>query len=463
MATRSISPAGEGLVAVSDAQGALTQSIAFFGEQALQEGKVAFEVLHGHAALGVGGRVGEAPFPGGDELALPGPVAEEFVDDLDDGLVLEEVVVLVVTEEGEPGFDDQAVAGKAAVGAFPGNLRDVAVERATNDARGGMPKTYGIMAFSNSFRNTMPLRFRLALILLPLSLGACAQAPATQDEAMKARVDALVERTLKHMVFLEGGSFEMGDWCGPRRVCDTERDSKPLHKVTLDSFSMMPYQATYEDFDVFTDAVGEARINSEERYADQRGPRKAASPNWYGAKAFCQWLGQQTHLPFDLPTEAQWEYAARSRGQRVLFATDTGKIERGRNFPAKKPWSEKSLFETDLPPDIGSYPPNPAGLYGMSEGKTEWVNDWYAPDYYKHSPEKNPQGPETGTEKVMRGSSGVPAEAANLVMMRTKETPRTTKMRPPPIMEEPILGYSSLPSKAVRCVINAPTPIKQLD
>jgi len=296
----------------------------------------------------------------------------------------------------------------------------VAVEGAQHGARGGMPRTYGIMTFSNSFRNTMPLRFRLALILFPFSLGACAQAPAAPDEAMKARVGALVERTLKQVVFLEGGSFEMGDWCGPRHVCDTERDSKPLHNVTLDSFSIMAYQATYDDFDVFTDAMGE---------------------------------------PFDLPTEAQWEYAARSRGQRVLFATDSGKIERGRNFPPKGEYGQPK----PPMPDVGSYPPNPAGLYGMSEGMTEWVNDWYAPDYYMHSSEKNPQGPETGTEKVKRGSSGVPAEAANLVMMRTKATPRKTVQRftGNPKDDEELPGYNNLPGSAFRCVINTPpTPIK---
>lgn len=325
-----------------------------------------------------------------------------------------------------------------------------------------MPKTYGIMAFSDCFGNTMPLRFRFALILLSVSLGACAQTPTASDETMKARVIALLDRTLKHMVFLEGGSFEMGDWCGPQRVCDTERDSKPLHLVTLGGFSMMAYQATYDDFDVFTDAVGEARINMDSFGQKYRGPRKAASPNWYGAKAFCLWLGQQTQLPFDLPTEAQWEYGARSRGQRVLFATDSGKIERGRNFPPKWEYGQPKPPR----PEVGSYPPNPAGLYGMSEGMTEWVNDWYAPDYYKNSPEKNPQGPETGTEKVKRGSTGTPAEAANLVMMRTQATPRG--FEPKVVLGKPtekveIPGYSTLPDTAVRCVINAPAPIKRPD
>lgn len=315
------------------------------------------------------------------------------------------------------------------------------------------------MALLDCLGNAMTLRFCLAPTLLAISLGACAQAPAALDEAMKARVSALVERTLKHVAFLEGGSFEMGDWCGPKTLCDITLKSRPLHTVMLDSFSMMAYQATYDDFDVFTDAVGEARINMEERYADRRGPRKAASPNWYGAKAFCQWLGQQAKLPFDLPTEAQWEYAARSRGQRVLFATDTGKIERGRNFPPKGGYGQPK----PPVPDVGSYPPNPAGLYGMSEGAMEWVNDWYAPDYYKHSPEKNPQGPETGTEKVKRGSTDGPSGLASFVMMRTQETPRTMRMRAPPRMDEPIAGYSSFPSNAVRCVINTPTLIKLPD
>lgn len=309
----------------------------------------------------------------------------------------------------------------------------------------------------------MSSKYRFAPYLLAIALGACAQTPSTAETTSDARIKALVDRTLKHLVFLEGGSFEMGDWCGPKTLCDITRKSKPLHKVTLDSFSIMAYQATYDDFDVFTDAEGEERINMDSFGRKNRSPKRHAAPNWYGAKAFCQWLGQQTKLPFDLPTEAQWEFAARSRGQNVLFATDTGKIDWGRNFPPK--WE----YEQPKPPvpDVGSYPPNPAGLYGMSEGAMEWVNDWYAPDYYKNSPENNPQGPETGSEKIMRGSVGGEIESANLVMMRTQETPRTTTMelRPQGGFDKdiPIPGYSSLPSKAVRCVVNSQTPIKHPD
>jgi formylglycine-generating enzyme len=311
----------------------------------------------------------------------------------------------------------------------------------------------------------------LAIVaMLGATLLGCASAtpPAggstvadTPAKPADAHVKALVERTLKQLVFLEGGTFDMGDWGGPHGLpYDSEPNSKPLHKVTLDSFSIMAYQVTYDDFDVFTDALGEERLNTEERYADKRGPRKAASPNWFGAKAYCQWLGKQTGQPFDLATEAQWEYAARSRGQKYLYATSTGKIERGKNFPPKWEYGEP---EPPVP-DVGSYPPNAAGLYGMSEGATEWVNDWYDPDYYKKSPQKNPQGPDTGTERVQRGSLGPEAEWSNMVLMRGKEAPRTTRRKIIDFeggfdtIEMP--GYSSLPGNAVRCVVNTPTPIK---
>lgn len=140
---------GKGAVGIGDDQGVAAQGFAhvgavfepaeqaFFGEQALEEGEIAFAILHGHAALGVGSRVGELPAPGGNELSLLFPVGKELVDDVDDALVLEEVVVPGVAEEGKPGFDDQAVAGEATVRAVAGDARDVAVESSGQRARGG--------------------------------------------------------------------------------------------------------------------------------------------------------------------------------------------------------------------------------------------------------------------------------------------------------------------------------------
>lgn len=108
---------------------------AFFGEQALEESEVAFLVLDGHTALGIKARVGQVPAPVRGALALVAPVAEQFVDDLDDALVLEQIAVAVVAEEGEPGFEDQAIAGETAVGAEAHDVGEVAVKRTQCRAR----------------------------------------------------------------------------------------------------------------------------------------------------------------------------------------------------------------------------------------------------------------------------------------------------------------------------------------
>jgi formylglycine-generating enzyme required for sulfatase activity len=248
----------------------------------------------------------------------------------------------------------------------------------------------------------------------------------------------------------------MGDWGpAPGRHYDLERDSSPLHTVTLDGFYMMAYKVTYEEFDIFTDATGAERVDMDEISVRHRAPKRPAGVNWLGAKAYCGWLGKVTGMPFDLPTEAQWEYAARSGGRRVLFATDNGKLDRGRNFP--KIWEDGP--EPPLP-DVGSYPPNPAGLYGMSEDTGEWVDDWYDQKYYSVSPTANPRGPKKGTLKAQRGSVGGSAEIAAAVFMRGHGLPRTMHTTFPngdidhPV-KVPMPGYSSYKVDNFRCVVNS--------
>jgi sulfatase modifying factor 1 len=289
------------------------------------------------------------------------------------------------------------------------------------------------------------------------AMGAAAEASAqaVSSASVDARVRALLLKVKGSLRPLKGGTFDMGDWGnGSGQYYDIDTYSRPLHKVTLDGFSMMAYKVTYEDFDVFTDAIGKQRINMDALSVRDRAPQRPAGVSWYGAKAYCQWLGKLSDLPFDLPTEAQWEYAARSGGRRVLFATDNGKIERPRNFP--KEWTDE---EKEPPlPDVGTYPPNPAGLYGMSENTHEWVQDWFDEDYYKKSPLKNPAGPDTGIKKVMRGSVGGKAEIAAAVFMRTGDVPQPMHTTYPDGLDwnkrvmVPFLGYSGYRSTNFRCV-----------
>ncbi len=253
---------------------------------------------------------------------------------------------------------------------------------------------------NNTQRNT-------AVILTVALLSACT---STEE-----KVNDLLKRHLDAFVFVEGGSFMMGNPGG----WSIRRDTLPAHKVTLDSFSIQKYEVTQGDMDLFMEATG---YRSSDEYYDRLRAENAnrfakelpAAASWEDARAFCQWLGSLSDQQIDLPTEAQWEFAARSRGQMYRYSTNTGEAKAGVNMaknPEMGPYDEKAL---PLPP--GSFPPNPLGLFDMSGNVFEWVLDHYQPDYYKYSPEYNPLGPDTPLifgsqtqqplhQKVVRGGS----------------------------------------------------------
>lgn len=169
----------------------------------------------------------------------------------------------------------------------------------------------------------------------------------------------------------------------------------------------------------------------------------SASVTWQRAKDYCLWLGELSGKKIDLPTEAQWEYAARSEGKYLPFATDNGKIERGRNHPTYDELQQYTggLYLPIYP--IGKYPPNPLGLYDMGLSGKEWTNDWYASDYYSHSPVKDPQGPTKGERKVQRGAVGGDDQYA-LTIFRQSSPPN-------PKPEDDVYNYDV---GVFRCVVN---------
>ncbi|MGO1743706.1 MAG: formylglycine-generating enzyme family protein [Psychrobacter sp.] len=297
----------------------------------------------------------------------------------------------------------------------------------------------------------MPLKpLFVPLFILPLfAMTACAKEPATSTDNSgipqtrsnlsddeQQQLDNFLAQQKENMQFIEGGSYEMGDfgekldWTSGYPLSGA-RDSKPLHPVTLDSFSLNAYKATYSDFDIYSIATGQEKVGMQPNSSDRRLPTAAAGIDWKTGKHYCQWLGQQMNEPVDLPTEAQWEYAARNRGEYVMFPTDTGELDFGRNV-----WTRDDMYEiareyntSGYVAVVGLYPPNPLGLYDMSNQNLEWMNDWYDEDYYKYSPVENPKGPETGTLKVARsvpadwGSAGGLRDNAPITILRLEQPP----------------------------------------
>lgn len=274
---------------------------------------------------------------------------------------------------------------------------------------------------------------------------------------------AFLDKIRNSLKFVEGGSYQMGDFghlhSEERLPYSTSATNKPLHKVTLDSFSMSAYKITYEDHDVYAETAGVPKVGMDKFTIKRRHPKIAASLVWQQARDYCQWLGQQLNLPMDLPTEAQWEYAARNRGQFWVVATDNGKMELGRNafsFDERVEYAEKHNL-TELEPSLpqGYFPPNPLGLYDMFTEGQEWMLDWYAIDYYAKSPEKNPMGPSTGTEKVLRSSRGGGGD--NLIMGDGLSFTRSH--RPPKGLIDDKGRIPAGYETTSRCVVNQTTPV----
>jgi formylglycine-generating enzyme required for sulfatase activity len=218
--------------------------------------------------------------------------------------------------------------------------------------------------------------------------------------------DKFIQQTMDNMVYVQGGSYEMGDFCPATTgySCALSK-SYPVHKVTLDSFYISKYKITYKDFDFYTSDKKIDKLKVDpillKLHPELRNPMRPAVANWELSRDYCQWLGNKTGLSIELPTEAQWEYVARNRGQNVLYATDDGTFTLDVNVPSE------NTIEKDVgisaPYLIGKYRPSPLGIYDMGTDSPEWVYDWFQKDWYKNSPENNPIGPENGTLKVFRG------------------------------------------------------------
>ncbi len=191
------------------------------------------------------------------------------------------------------------------------------------------------------------------------------------------------------LVRIPEGWFEMG--------CRTGRDDEmPVHRVWVDAFNLAAQQVTNADYAAFLRATGHPapRHWDDPAFHDPQQPIVAVS--WHDATAYCQWLSRATGCGYRLPTEAEWERAARGGVEGALYTW-------GDSAPESQP-AYASRWK-DGPERVAQFPPNAFGLFDIGDNVHEWCADWYGAAYYAQSPERNPHGPPAGSRRASRGGS----------------------------------------------------------
>ena len=211
------------------------------------------------------------------------------------------------------------------------------------------------------------------------------------------------------MVYIPEGYFQMGTSSGK------SEDTKPMHFVNTSAFFIDKYEVSNDDYQKFMTATNHPKPLFWEDEKFNKPELPVVGVSWYDAMAYAKWKGRR------LPTEAEWEKAARGND--------------GRLYPWGKKWSKGFfLFFVNIygmddkylqtaPVDYYQSGASPFGVFNMSGNVWEWCLDWYAPDYYSNSPEIDPMGPEKTNMKVLRGGSWVNTVDGVQVVHRARNTP----------------------------------------
>lgn len=176
-----------------------------------------------------------------------------------------------------------------------------------------------------------------------------------------------------------------------------QENEQPRHWVWLDRFGLAKFPVTNREYGQFLYATQTPAppFLAYPTFSEPQQP--VVGVNWYDAVAYCRWLSDRTGGEFRLPTEAEWERAARGGREGALYPW-------GDEPPWEKPYAGFDS-KTGGPAHVGINEPNDFGLYDMSEGVHEWCSDYYDYHYYRYSPERNPQGPNSGERRTSRGGS----------------------------------------------------------
>lgn len=201
------------------------------------------------------------------------------------------------------------------------------------------------------------------------------------------------------MILVPGGNFTMGANKG-------YEDEKPTHTVTLSNFYIGKYEVTVAQYKEFCKATKhpfppKPKKNWYEEHDNVkewtwRDNKPIVNVNWYDATAYCKWLSEETGEKYSLPTEAQWEYAAKGgkNPDKYQYA--------GSDNIKTVAWYDETTYERG-PKTVGQLKPNKLGIYDMSGNAFEWCHDFYGK--YQSKKTKNPKGPKNGQYKIIRGGS----------------------------------------------------------
>ncbi len=208
-----------------------------------------------------------------------------------------------------------------------------------------------------------------------------------KEVVFKVRVDYLPEEA-RNLIFIKGGEFMMGRSNG-------SNDEIPVHEVILEDYYIGKYEVTVKEYKKFCDESDYLMPDKNLEWGDNH---PITFIDWFDANAYCQWLSNKTGKKFRLPTEAEWEFAARGgiNSNNYFYAGSDNINDVG--------WY-KTNSEGVTHSKVGNLSPNELNINDMSGNVWEWCYDWYSEKYYEQSPSNNPKGPRIGTLKTGRGGS----------------------------------------------------------